>query len=276
MLKAVEEGVGRILHALEKKRQLENTLVIFTSDQGYFYGEHGLSVERRLAYEESIRIPLLMRYPPLARAGSIVDGFALGIDIAPTVLEIAGAKPEYSMHGRSSLPLLRGDADHWRKSFAIEYFSDKTMPRISQMGYRALRTERWKYIHYTELKGMDELYDLGNGPVRDAQRDRERGCRRPGITRGTGPAAGAWSSGLSRSVFVQRRSFSYVLESEPKPKADCALCRGRRRYRARNRHEVGWCRDIGVWLIQGRGVGDVQRFRTELQVVPFTEPEFAE
>jgi arylsulfatase A-like enzyme len=164
MVKAVDEGVGEMLRTLEKSGQLDNTAIIFTSDEGYFFGEHGLSYERRLAYEESIHIPLLVRYPGLARAGSTVDGFALGLDIAPTVLEMAGVKPEFAMHGRSLVPLLRGGATDWRKSFLVEYFSDKTMPRISRMGYQALRTERWKYIHYTELQGMDELYDLGKDP----------------------------------------------------------------------------------------------------------------
>lgn len=164
MVKAVDEGVGEILQALEKSGQLDNTVIIFTSDEGYFFGEHGLSYERRLAYEESIHIPLLVRYPGAVRAGTTLDGFALGIDIAPTVLELAGVKPEFAMHGRSLAPLLRGSAGDWRKSFVIEYFSDTTMPRISHMGYRALRTERWKYIHYTELKGMDELYDLAADP----------------------------------------------------------------------------------------------------------------
>jgi N-acetylglucosamine-6-sulfatase len=164
MLKAVDEGMGALLHALEVTGQLERTVVIFTSDEGYFLGEHGLSIERRLAYEESIRIPLLVRYPRLVRAGARVDAYALGIDIAPTVLELAGVRPSYAMHGRSLVPLLRGDAAGWRKSFLIEYFSDITMERISHMGYQALRTERWKYIHYTELEGMDELYDLKVDP----------------------------------------------------------------------------------------------------------------
>ena len=164
MLKAVDEGVGQMLRALEKTGQLDNTVVIFTSDEGYFFGEHGLSFERRLAYEESIRIPLLIRYPRLAPAGSTPDGFALNIDIAPTLLELAGLKPDPAVQGRSLVPLLKGNPTGWRKSFLIEYFSDKTMPRISHMGYRALRSERWKYIQYTELKGMDELYDLSDDP----------------------------------------------------------------------------------------------------------------
>jgi len=181
MLKAVDEGIGEILHALERTGQLETTVVIFTSDEGYFFGEHGLSIERRLSYEESARIPMLVRYPRLVRAGSRVDGFALGIDIAPTVLELAGVKPAHRMHGASLVPLLRGDAAGWRKSFLIEYFSDTTMPRMLHMGYQALRTERWKYIRYTELEGMDELYDLQKDPYEMHNAIREQAAALPAL-----------------------------------------------------------------------------------------------
>ena len=160
MLASVEGGVADIFNTLENQKQLDNTLIIFTSDEGYFYGEHGLSAERRLAYEESIRIPLLMRWPKLIKAGSSIDQFALNIDITPTLLEIGGATAPKEIHGHSLVPLLRGEKVPWRDSFLIEYFSDKVFPRISKMGYQALRDERWKYIHYTELDGMDELYDL--------------------------------------------------------------------------------------------------------------------
>jgi N-acetylglucosamine-6-sulfatase len=164
ILAAVEESVGKILKSLEDSKQLDNTLIIFTSDEGYFYGEHGLSVERRLAYEESARIPLLMRYPKLIKKGSTIQQMALNLDIAPTLLQIAGAAVPANMDGRSLLPLLKGEKVAWRKSFLIEYFSDKVFPRVSQMGYQALRTERFKHIHYLELKGMDELYDLDADP----------------------------------------------------------------------------------------------------------------
>jgi len=167
MLASVDEGLGEILKILEEQKQLDNTLIIFTSDEGYFYGEHGLSVERRFAYEESIRIPLLMRWPKLIKASAPFDQFALNIDIAPTLLDIAGAKIPATMQGRSLLPLLRGDAAaarSWRNSFLIEYWSDKVFPRVVNMGYQAVRTDRWKLIRYTDLKGMDELYDLQNDP----------------------------------------------------------------------------------------------------------------
>jgi N-acetylglucosamine-6-sulfatase len=164
MLAAVDEGIGRIFSALEKGGQLERTLIIFTSDEGYFYGEHGLSVERRLAYEESARIPLLVRYPALIQAGTRIPQLALSIDIAPTLLEIGQAPPSKLFQGRSLLPLLLSKSVPWRQSFLIEYFSDTVFPRMSRMGYQAVRTDRWKYIRYVDLEGMDELYDLENDP----------------------------------------------------------------------------------------------------------------
>jgi N-acetylglucosamine-6-sulfatase len=163
-LAAIEDGVGEILKALKETGQLDNTVIVFTSDNGYFYGEHGLSVERRLAYEESIRAPLLVRYPRAIKAGTTRDEFALNIDLAPTLLELAGVKAPVVMQGRSLVPLLEGKRTVWRKSFLIEYYSDKVFPRILRMGYKAARNERWKYIHYLELEGMDELYDLKSDP----------------------------------------------------------------------------------------------------------------
>ena len=164
MLLAVDESLGRILDALEKTGQLDRTVVIFTSDHGYFYGEHGLNEERRLAYEESIRVPLLVRYPPRVRAGSQPSQFALGIDLAPTALELAGLPPSPAMEGHSLVPLLEGRVVPWRSAFLVEYYSDTVFPRIVNMGYRAVRTDRYKLIRYTELNGMDELYDLQADP----------------------------------------------------------------------------------------------------------------
>ncbi len=163
-LMAIEDGVGEILKALRETGQLENTIIVFTSDNGYFYGEHGLSVERRLAYEESIRMPLLVRYPKLVKPGTVRNEIALNIDLAPTLLELAGAPVPGNMQGRSLVPLLRGIRPAWRNSFLIEYYSDTVFPRVVKMGYKAVRNQRWKYIHYLELDGMDELYDLQTDP----------------------------------------------------------------------------------------------------------------
>jgi arylsulfatase A-like enzyme len=160
MLAAVDESMERIFEILDDSKQLNNTLIIFTSDEGYFYGEHGLSVERRLAYEESIRIPMLMRFPKLIKPHSMIDEMVLNLDIGPTLLELAGAEIPKKMQGRSIVPLLQGSKVQWRNSFLVEYFTDSVFPRVLNMGYQAVRTDGWKYIHYTELDNSDELYDL--------------------------------------------------------------------------------------------------------------------
>ncbi len=163
MLMAVDEGLGRMLEVLEGKGELENTVVVVMSDHGFFYGEHGLSEERRLAYEESLRIPLLVRYPPRIEAGAVIDPMVLTLDLAPTLLELGAAAPE-PLDGRSLVPLFRGETEGWRDAFFVEYYSDIVFPRIVNMGYEAVRTERYKLIHYLELEGMDELYDLETDP----------------------------------------------------------------------------------------------------------------
>jgi N-acetylglucosamine-6-sulfatase len=163
MLASVDEGLDQILKTLADNDQLDNTLIVVTGDHGYFYGEHCLSVERRLAYEESIRVPIVMRYPKLIKAGSTPEGFALTIDFAPTFVELAGGKIPEQYQGRSLVPLLKGEAPKdWRKSILVEYFSDTVFPRAHKMGYQCVRNDRWKYIHYTDLPGADELYDLAN------------------------------------------------------------------------------------------------------------------
>jgi len=165
MLAAVDEGVGMLLDALEETDQLDETLFIVTSDHGYWYGEHGLSVERRLAYEEALRIPLLVRYPPVIQPGRTVDEMALSIDLAPTAIEMAGAITQHKIDGRSLLPLFAGEhPQDWRTSFLIEYNTDTVFPRVLNMGYKAVRTDRWKLIRYNELDNMDELYDLKHDP----------------------------------------------------------------------------------------------------------------
>ena len=164
MLMAVDESLGRIMETLKEEGELDNTVIVFTSDHGYWYGEHGLNDERRLAYEEGIRIPFLMRFPGVIPAGTRREELIQSIDMAPTLLELAGMKPAATIEGRSLIPLIKGEAKDWRKSILIEYYSDTVFPRIVNMGYKALRTGRYKYIHYLELEGMDELYDLQEDP----------------------------------------------------------------------------------------------------------------
>ena len=174
MLLAVDEGLGRILDALSAAGQLDRTMVVFTGDNGYFFGEHGLSIERRLPYEESIRDPLLIRYPPLAVAGRHVDQLVSTVDLAPTALEVAGAPGDPQIQGRSLVPLLRGDARGWREAVLVEFHTnEQPMPWLLDMDYRAVRTARHKYIQWTQHPDEDELYDLASDPyeMRNLARD---------------------------------------------------------------------------------------------------------
>ena len=164
MLLAVDESVARITEALRASGELDRTVIIVTGDNGYFYGEHGLNEERRLAYEESARVPLIVRYPPATRAGTEPVALVQVIDLASTILGLAGVADPVPRQGRSLVPLLSGAKPSWRSSILIEYYSDRVFPRMVTMGYQAVRTGRHKYIHYLELEGMDELYDLQADP----------------------------------------------------------------------------------------------------------------
>jgi N-acetylglucosamine-6-sulfatase len=179
MMLGVDESVGSLVESLEQTGVLDNTVIIFTSDHGYFYGEHGLNPQRRLAYEETARIPLLIRYPDLAGAGTVIEQLVLNLDIAPTVLEIGRQRPGAHVDGQSLLPLLDDPGRPLQSSFLIEYQTEPSdylggarrdsetrseFERILDMGYNAVRTSRYKYIQYTQLENMDELYDLDRDP----------------------------------------------------------------------------------------------------------------
>jgi N-acetylglucosamine-6-sulfatase len=185
MLLGVDESLGRMLATLDSLGALDNTLLVFTSDHGYFYGEHGLDQERRLAYEETARIPLIVRFPSMARAGSTPAQLVQTIDFASTILDVAGVRDTVHREGRSLVPLLNGAPATWRTSILLEYYKDTVFPRMLTMGYHAVRTERYKYIRYTELEGMDELYDLETDPYEmENLIDSERGrALLPGLAR---------------------------------------------------------------------------------------------
>jgi arylsulfatase A-like enzyme len=164
MMASVDEGVGRLLEALEETGQLDHTCIVFLGDNGFFFGEHGLTVERRFAYEEGIRTPFFVRDPDRLAAGTKMPQMILAIDVAPTLIELAGGKPGDTIQGRSLVPLMKGRTHPWRRSFLCEYWSESAWPWIVGMGYKAVRTERWKYIHWTQHHGMAEMYDLENDP----------------------------------------------------------------------------------------------------------------
>jgi N-acetylglucosamine-6-sulfatase len=166
---AVDEGTGRILDLLERQGILDNTVVLFTADNGFFLGEHRRG-DKRVAYEESMHIPFCMRYPSVIHPGTQINELCASIDVAPSLLDFAGVPAAPSMQGRSFLPLLRGDPDvSWRKNFFYEYFQEEFAPGFPTM--LGLRTDRYKYIYYpyetTERGDINELYDLRNDPLED-------------------------------------------------------------------------------------------------------------
>jgi arylsulfatase A-like enzyme len=171
MMASVDEGMGDVLKALEDTGQLDDTFILFLGDNGYFFGEHGLGPERRFAYEEGIKSPFLVRYPAWFKPGTVNDDLVLAIDVAPSVLDLAGAKAGDCEHiqGLSLRPLAKGGRrPAWRSAFMCEYFSENAMPWLIGMSYKAIRTRRHKYIHWTQKSAdgveCDELYDLKSDP----------------------------------------------------------------------------------------------------------------
>ncbi|MCI0693001.1 sulfatase-like hydrolase/transferase [candidate division KSB1 bacterium] len=154
-LAGVDESVGKILTKLQEKNLLDDTLIIFTSDNGMFLGEHNLR-DKRLAYEESIRIPLILRYPAWFAAGLVPEQHALNLDIASTILEAANINDLYRMQGISLHKLANGEAQ--RQIFLYEYFWDPAFPNTPAI--RAIRTRDYKYVTYLKVEETDELYDL--------------------------------------------------------------------------------------------------------------------
>ena len=167
MMASVDEGVGMILDTLARQGKLDDTCIVFLGDNGYFFGEHGLGPERRFAYEDGIRSPFLVRYPKKVKAGSRVKQLVICQDIAPTFIELAGGKAGSQVQGRSLLPLFAGKPAGWRKSFLVEYWAENAMPWLVGMTYKAVRTDRYKLIHWVNRgrdSDLDELYDLERDP----------------------------------------------------------------------------------------------------------------
>ena len=137
-------------------------MVVYMSDNGFQFGDHGL-IDKRVAYESSIRVPLIVHCPEVIKPGSRVEQVVANIDIAPTLLHAAGLQPPGHFDGASFYPLLRGDTTPWRDFLLYEYFWEHNYPHTPTM--HALRGERYKYIRYHGLWDRDELYDMQNDPL---------------------------------------------------------------------------------------------------------------
>ena len=163
-LLAVDESLGRLMAWLKESGQAENTIVIFTSDNGFLFGEHGL-IDKRNAYEPSMRIPFILWGPGLGVTPKRVSQNITSLDVKPTMLALAGLSRESELTGRDLMPLARGDEmtrQTWGQSIVYEYFWEFNYPQTPTMF--ALRDERYKYIRYHGVWDTDELYDLANDP----------------------------------------------------------------------------------------------------------------
>ncbi len=160
---AVDESLGQVIKTLDEMGELENTVIIYSSDNGYFMGEHTF-LDKRLAYENSMRVPMIIRYPKLITKNSIVKEQCLNIDIAPTILDLAGVKKPSYMQGESMVKLISGKKDKsWRKSMLFEYYVDDAWPYAGP-NQVAVRTNKYKLIDNFLEDDIDELYDLVNDP----------------------------------------------------------------------------------------------------------------
>lgn len=159
-LAAVDEGLGKIIDVLRERGTLDNTIIVFTSDNGYFHMEHR-RWDKRLAYEESLRIPMLVVYPGHIKAGSTVNQLVTNADFAPTILSYAGLPVPSQMQGASMKPLFEEPNPRWRSAVFYEYWKElvHSIPAMT-----ALRTDRYKLITYPEIKDLDELFDLEQDP----------------------------------------------------------------------------------------------------------------
>jgi arylsulfatase A-like enzyme len=157
----IDENVGRVLDWLDRNRLAEDTIVIYSSDQGFFLGEHGW-FDKRWMMEESLRMPLLVRYPRLIKPGSSCDAMVLNVDFAPTLLDLAGMAAPADMQGRSLRPLLAGKrpAD-WRRSIYYRYCPSE-YGIAPQSG---VRTERHKLVHYAGAINTDDGSGAGKPAV---------------------------------------------------------------------------------------------------------------
>ena len=160
-LLAVDESVGRLLGWLRDRKIFDSTLVMYLGDNGFMFGEQGL-IDKRAAYEASMRIPFLLQCPELFKGGTVLTQMVANIDIAPTLLEVAGVTPPSPMDGRSLLALARVQQPPWREALLYEYYWERNFPQTPTQ--HALRTTQYKYIRYHGLWDSDELYDLARDP----------------------------------------------------------------------------------------------------------------
>ena len=159
-VQGIDRNVGRVFAELERQGLLDNTVVIYTSDQGFFLGDHGW-FDKRWMYEESLRTPLLVRWPGVVRPGSIADQLVMNLDYAQTILDIAGVPASPEMQGMSFKPILEGKSPQWRDAIYYQYFAYPDWHMVQRQ--YGVRDARYKLIYYYEHDRW-ELFDLERDP----------------------------------------------------------------------------------------------------------------
>jgi arylsulfatase A-like enzyme len=158
---SVDDNVGRLLDELDRTGLAQKTIVVYTSDQGFFLGDHNW-FDKRFMYEESLRMPFLVRWPATVKPGSVNDGMILNVDFAPTLLEAAGVKVPDDIQGRSFIPLLKGERPKdWRTSMYYRYYHYPQDHKVQP--HYGVRTDTLKLIYFNKIDQW-ELFDLAKDP----------------------------------------------------------------------------------------------------------------
>lgn len=166
-INSVDDSVGRIYAALERSGELDNTVFIFASDNGFLFGEHGM-IDKRTMHEASIRVPLVVRYPKKIKPGTTIDEHVLSLDVAPSILELTNNGKMNNVQGLSWAKLAEGKQVKWRDSWLYEYNYEVQFPYTPNV--RGIRQGDWKYIAYPhgdsgKLRHREELYNLASDPT---------------------------------------------------------------------------------------------------------------
>ena len=178
-LQSVDESVQRVMNWVKEQNLQNNTMIVYMGDNGFSFGEHGL-IDKRHAYEESMRVPLLLWAPGMIKPNSILENVIMNVDLAPTFLELAGITKPSQMQGYSFANLLKGSSAEWKRDKVFyEYYWESSFPQTPTTF--AVRSERYKYIYYNGVWDINELFDLQTDPYEMNNLIRDSSYRKIGL-----------------------------------------------------------------------------------------------
>lgn len=178
-LQSVDESIERVMNWVMENGLADHTMIVYMGDNGFQFGEHGL-IDKRNAYEASMRVPLLVWAPAIVKAGTVIPQMILNIDLAPTFLEAAGIPKPAQMQGQSFLPLLKGKSIPWRDKVFYEYYWEQAFPQTPTTF--AVRTDKYKYIFYNGIWDINELFDIEEDPYEMNNLIRDRNMDKAGLS----------------------------------------------------------------------------------------------